>query len=90
VPSSAVDGPSQTPDIRNPLGAIGNDAPAGKLRDDKENRAPEAQDPLAGMPEIDKWGIKGMRVLMNNYPDYNALMNGMEPSALGLDLNSTE
>jgi CCR4-NOT transcription complex subunit 2 len=89
--SSFPDGPAQTGDSsRNPLGAIGNDAPTIKPKEDKENRAPEVQDPLAGMAPIDKFGLKGLRMLMNNYPDYNALVVGLDPSSLGLDLSSTE
>jgi CCR4-NOT transcription complex subunit 2 len=90
LPPSAVEALAQPSESRSPLGAIGNDAPAGKTKDDKEARASDPQDPLAGMSEADKWGFKGLRTLMNNYPDYNALMTGIDPSTLGLDLNSTE
>ena len=48
------------------------------------------QDPLAGMAPIDKFGLKGLRMLMNNYDDYNAMVVGIDPSTLGLDLSSTE
>jgi CCR4-NOT transcription complex subunit 2 len=80
------------PELRNPLGAIGKDAPSGRLAEDGETRAQQTdvQDPLAGMAEIDKWGIKGLRTLMNNYPDYNAMVIGLDPSTLGLDLSSPE
>ncbi|RYP71415.1 hypothetical protein DL771_004782 [Monosporascus sp. 5C6A] len=79
---------SQITDGRNPLGAIGsNDTPSGKA-DEKENQPPLAHDPLAGMAPIDKWGIKGLRLLMHNYPDYAALMAGMDPAGFGLDLSS--
>lgn len=40
------------------------------------------------MAPIDRWGIKGLRTLMNNYPDYTALMTGMDPTGFGLDLTS--
>jgi CCR4-NOT transcription complex subunit 2 len=40
------------------------------------------------MSEIDKWGIKGLRTLMNNYPDYNACITGMDPTTIGFDLTS--
>lgn len=50
----------------------------------------EVVDPLEGMPEIDKWGIKGLRTLMNNYPDYHAMVVGMDPTSLGLDMGSQE
>jgi hypothetical protein len=39
---------------------------------------------------MDKWGIKGMRFLMNNHSDYSALMQGMDPSVLGLEMSSGE
>lgn len=57
-----------------------------KLNDDTQ----EVVDPLAGMPAVDKWGIKGLRTLMNNYPDYHAMIVGMDPNSLGLDLGSQE
>lgn len=50
----------------------------------------EVVDPLEGMPEVDKWGIKGLRTLMNNYPDYHAMVVGMDPTSLGLDMGSQE
>jgi len=42
------------------------------------------------MSELDKWGLKGLRTLMSNYPDYNAMATGIDPAELGLDLNTTE
>lgn len=42
------------------------------------------------MAPIDKWGIKGLRTLMNNYPDYQAAITGMDPQQFGLNLQSTE
>ncbi|KAF4450128.1 cell division control CDC36 [Fusarium albosuccineum] len=84
------DGPNATVDGASPLGAIGNDGSAGKLADEHEPQAPEAIDPLAGMPAVDKWGIKGLRTLMNNYPDYHAMVVGMDPTSLGLDITSQE
>lgn len=73
-----------------PIGIIGNTGSAGKSKDNGENQGPELIDPLAGMPEVDKWGIKGLRTLMNNYPDYHAMVVGMDPNTLGLDLSSPE
>lgn len=75
---------------RNPLGAIGNDPPTGKAKEEESVHGSEVQDPLEGMAPIDKWGLKGLRTLMNNYPDYNALACGIDPSTLGLDINSPE
>ncbi|KAF1737327.1 General negative regulator of transcription subunit 2 [Beauveria bassiana] len=56
----------------------------------KGDEAQGAVDPLAGMPDADKWGLKGMRTLMNNYPDYHALVVGMDPNSLGLDIQSPD
>ncbi|KAI1776835.1 hypothetical protein F4818DRAFT_411937 [Hypoxylon cercidicola] len=82
-PTSAVDG-------RNPLGAIGsNDTPSGK-NDQKDDQSPAVHDPLSGMAPIDKWGLKGLRTLMNNYPDYNAAVTGLDPTQLGVDLTSPQ
>jgi CCR4-NOT transcription complex subunit 2 len=75
---------------RNPLGAIGNDPPTGKLREEEKVRSSDIIDPLEGMAPADKWGLKGLRTLMNNYPDYNALTCGIDPSNLGLNLSSNE
>lgn len=50
----------------------------------------EVQDPLAHMSEIDKWGLKGWSFMMNNFPDYSALVNGSNITNLGFDLNSSE
>ena len=88
--ASLPDGVPQPPESRNSLGAIGNDVPAGKAKEETESEAPAVQDPLAGMAPIDKWGLKGLRTLMNNYPDYNALICGIDPSTLGVDINSNE
>jgi CCR4-NOT transcription complex subunit 2 len=45
---------------------------------------------MAHMSEIDKFGLKGFSYLMNNYPDYAALVAGSDVTALGFDLNSPE
>lgn len=42
------------------------------------------------MAPIDKFGMKGLRVLMNNYPSYGALMQGLDTSDFGLNVNSPE
>ena len=67
-----------------------SDVTSGQAKDDQETQAPEVVDPLAGMPAVDKWGIKGLRTLMNNYPDYHAMVVGMDPTSLGLDISSQE
>ncbi|KAI9054611.1 hypothetical protein LZ554_001764 [Drepanopeziza brunnea f. sp. 'monogermtubi'] len=50
----------------------------------------EVQDPLPGMTEMDRWGLKGFSFMMNNFPDYAALVTGTEMATFGFDLNSTE
>ncbi|KND93176.1 General negative regulator of transcription subunit 2 [Tolypocladium ophioglossoides CBS 100239] len=88
--SAATDGMTQGAEIRNPLGAIGIEGSAGKSKDDKAIQSPEAVDPRAGMAAVDKWGIKGLRTLMNNYPDFHAMVVGMDPTTLGVDMSSQE
>lgn len=86
---SISDGPSQPTELRNSLASIGNDALASKQNEGAEEPAnTPAQDPLAGMSEADKWGIKGLLALMVKYPSYSALVHGMNPAELGLDLTS--
>lgn len=75
---------------RNPLGAIGNDTPGGNSKDDDETSSSAVHDPLAGMAPIDKWGIKGLRTLMHNYPDYSSAITGVDPANFGLNLSATE
>lgn len=86
----ATDGASQDLESRPPLGPVGTDDSVKKVKDENENSAPEVIDPLEGMPAVDKWGIKGLRTLMNNYPDYHAMVVGMDPTSLGLDMGSQE
>ncbi|KAL7627562.1 hypothetical protein AAE478_001755 [Parahypoxylon ruwenzoriense] len=86
--SSAQD-PAPSTDGRNPLGAIGsNDASSAKANEEKDDQSPSVHDPLAGMTPIDRWGIKGLRTLMNNYPDYSAAVTGLDPTTFGVDLSS--
>jgi len=47
-------------------------------------------DPLEGMTQEDKYGLKGLRTMMNNFPDYHATVVGIDPVSLGLDLTSQE
>lgn len=87
--TSLPDGPSQSAEGRNPIGAIGNDASSGKgVEPPAEASTSAAQEPLAGMSEADKWGIKGLLTLMAKYPSYHALVHGLNPAELGLDLSS--
>lgn len=88
---SSQEAAAQSSESRHPLGAIGNDLPLGaKTKDEKDTQSPSVNDPLAGMAPIDKWGIKGLRTLMNNYPDYQAAITGIDPQLFGLNLQSTE
>ncbi|KAI1430560.1 hypothetical protein GGR50DRAFT_684458 [Xylaria sp. CBS 124048] len=88
--SSIKDAAHQNPiEGRNPLGAIGtSEAQPSKTKENEDEQSPAVRDPLAGMAEIDKWGIKGLRTLMNNYPDYGACVAGMDPTSFGMDLAS--
>ncbi len=88
-PMSRPDGPSQQPET---IGSRAQpaDPSASSSQANAEESGPEVEDPLADMSEIDKWGLKGFSFMMRNYPDYAALINGADLTALGLDLNSTE
>ncbi|PTB45432.1 hypothetical protein M441DRAFT_159216 [Trichoderma asperellum CBS 433.97] len=81
---------SPTAEGRGSLGVIGSEGPNGRLAERKDSQAADVVDPLAGMAAVDKWGIKGLRTLMNNYPDYHAMIIGMDPSTIGLDLSSPD
>ncbi|KAJ4412422.1 transcriptional regulator [Gnomoniopsis sp. IMI 355080] len=89
---SITDATGPTSDMRNSVGAIGNDGTASKAGDvpaeGSASAAPE--DPLAGMSEADKWGIKGLLALMGKYPTYSALVHGMDTRDFHLDLDSQE
>ena len=50
----------------------------------------EIQDPLVHMTELDKFGLKGFSYMMNNFPDYAALVTGSDITSLGFDLNASE
>jgi CCR4-NOT transcription complex subunit 2 len=56
-----------------------------------EDPAPEVEDPLAGMNDKDRFGLKGLlAVLKGPYPDQAALVSGIDITTLGFDLNTTE
>lgn len=83
------DPPAQPLEMRNLLGTVGNDGSSNKASEvPVEAASSAAQDPLTGMSEGDKWGIKGLLTLMAKYPSYHALAHGMNPAELGLDLSS--
>lgn len=72
------------------MGAIGNEIPTGKESNDMESESSNVHDPLAGMALVDKWGIKGLRTLMNNYSDYTSAVTGVDPTHFGLSLQPNE
>lgn len=55
-----------------------------------DNADSKVQDPLAHMSDTDRFGLKGFSYMMNNFPDYAALVTGTDISHLGLDLNSEQ
>ncbi|TQV98729.1 hypothetical protein V2A60_007565 [Cordyceps javanica] len=81
---------NQLANIGNGEGATGLSLQDDLINKVKEEEAQGPVDPLAGMPDADKWGLKGLRTLMNNYPDYHALVVGMDPNSLGLDLQAPD
>jgi len=66
------------------------DSTVGSSQGNPEDTGPEVQDPLAGMSDIDRWGLKGFLYMMNNFPDYAALATGIDVASFNLDLNSRE
>jgi CCR4-NOT transcription complex subunit 2 len=87
---SSLAGPGSLIDNRNPHGVIGTDPSNGKGKETADNGPSGSQDPLAGLSAKDRWGLKGLRHLMDAHPDYNTLLVGVEPTALGVDLTSNE
>jgi CCR4-NOT transcription complex subunit 2 len=73
--------------VRRSQGAEGT---SQALHNDSEDASPEVQDPLSHMSDSDRWGLKGWSFMMNNFPDYSALVNGSNITNLGFDLNSSE
>lgn len=56
-----------------------------------EDPAPEVEDPLAGMNDKDRFGLKGLLAMLKGpYPDQAALASGIDITTLGFDLNTTE
>jgi len=66
------------------------DSTVGSTQGNPEDTGPEVQDPLAGMSDIDRWGLKGFTHMMNNYPDYAALATGIDVASFNLPLSSPE
>ncbi|ERS97693.1 hypothetical protein HMPREF1624_05864 [Sporothrix schenckii ATCC 58251] len=86
-------GPVRGADGRSSIGTMGggDGAPSGKLREESETAIYASQDPLAGTAPIDRWGMKGLRSLLNN-PEYSAMISGygLDLNALGVDLNTND
>ncbi|EGX91191.1 NOT2 family protein [Cordyceps militaris CM01] len=80
----------QLANLGNGEGSSGLSVQESLINKVKEDQAQGTVDPLAGMPDVDKWGLKGLQTLMNNYPDYHALVVGMDPNSLGLDIQSQD
>ena len=81
---------------RSSIGTIGSDAVAltaadAKPQGESEPLSNAVQDPLAGMTPSDRWGMKGLRTLMN-IPEYREMISGygLDFGNLGLDLASSE
>jgi CCR4-NOT transcription complex subunit 2 len=56
-----------------------------------DDAGPISQDPLPGMSDRDRYGLKGLLgMLKGPYPDQAALITGVDIATLGFDLNSTE
>lgn len=56
-----------------------------------EDPAPEVEDPLAGMNDKDRFGLKGLLAMLKGpYSDQAALISGIDITTLGFDLNTTE
>ncbi|POS86030.1 hypothetical protein EPUL_002826 [Erysiphe pulchra] len=56
----------------------------------EDSKTSEVQDILSCMSEIDRWGLKGFSMMMNNFPAYAALVTGSDLTSLGFDLSSSD
>ncbi|CZT43855.1 related to cell division control protein CDC36 [Rhynchosporium secalis] len=83
---SRTDGPPQQEVARSQT----VDSTMGSVQSNAGESNLEVQDPLPGMSEMDRWGLKGFSVMMNNFPDYAALVTGTDMANFGFDLNSNE
>lgn len=85
----APDGTPLEPDIVARQQQMGDSSYESSHKNDEEVSL-ETHDPLSHMSDIDRWGLKGWSFMMNNFPDYSALVNGSNITNLGFDLNSSE
>lgn len=92
-PIGEAGGPPRDADGRSSIGTIGggDGAHSGKQREESEATTNTGQDPLAGTAPIDRWGMKGLRSLLNN-PEYSAMISGfgLDLNTLGVDLSTNE
>lgn len=86
-PGSRPDGASSA--LNDPIPQA---QPAGNGASQRSPEDPNSkvQDPVAHMNETDKYGLKGLSFMMNNFPDYAALVTGSDINHLGLDINAQE
>ncbi|KAL5348353.1 transcriptional regulator [Pseudogymnoascus australis] len=77
---------------QNPPSSLEKDSiPNGFEADPADEAGPISQDPLPGMSDRDRYGLKGLiEMLKGPYPDQAALITGVDIAALGFDLNTTE
>jgi hypothetical protein len=69
----------------------GNDLRFGPQQGSLEEPSPVVEDPLSGMSDKDRFGLKGLiQILKGTYPDQAALYTGIDVSTLGLEMNSSE
>ncbi|RDW79723.1 hypothetical protein BP6252_04361 [Coleophoma cylindrospora] len=91
---SASGGPLQTEGQSQKRGSLTQRSTAlddsVEASQDGGESVPDAQDPLAGMSDMDRWGLKGITYMMNNYPDYAAVVAGTEFNTMGFDLEERE
>ena len=66
------------------------DSGIGSSQGNPEDSGPAVEDVLGHMAPKDKYGLKGLSYMLNNYPDYNAMMTGIDINSFGLDLTSRE
>ncbi|PBP26037.1 NOT2/NOT3/NOT5 family protein [Diplocarpon rosae] len=81
---------TDVPSSHDAARSINMNSSVGSSQINVDESRPEVQDPLPGMGEMDRWGLKGFSFMLNNFPDYAALVNGTEMSNFGFDLNSNE
>lgn len=68
-----------------------NDFGISSSQDASDDPTPDVEDPLAGMSDKDRFGLKGLlSTLKGPYADQAALITGIDINTLGFDLNLTE